>query len=156
MNTLAFAEKYLFGPLGIIDVSWAKMNDGYYDGCGLLSVHLRTGDLVKIGSLLLHDGKFGQQAIVSKNWIDGILHPAVSYNTEWGFENSRYALFWYHAVYKGTDLVYCQGWGGQYLIVIPELKVVIAVNQNHEGATAPGQPYIFTRRIFPLIYAQIR
>lgn len=43
MSTLEFAQKYLFGPLGITKVQWGKMADGYYDGCGLLSVQLPTG-----------------------------------------------------------------------------------------------------------------
>ena len=46
MSTLQFADKYLFGPLNIKNVKWNKMNDGYYDGCGLLSVHFSAKDSV--------------------------------------------------------------------------------------------------------------
>src|ERR1700744_5451501 len=63
MSTLDFANKYLFGPLGIKDVKWGKMKDGYYDGCGLLSVQLHTADMNKIGFLLLNKGKYEGKSV---------------------------------------------------------------------------------------------
>ena len=64
MDTRAFATKYLFAPLNITEVEWAKMQDGYYDGSGLKSISLRSADLLKIGSLLLHGGVYDQRHIV--------------------------------------------------------------------------------------------
>ena len=110
MTTLKFAQKYLFGPLGIKNVQWDKMNDGYYDGCGLLSVHLSTEDMNTIGSLLLHNGFFNNKRIVPQKWIAETLHPAVFYQTPWGFTGSTYALCWYHYNYKGTPVTYGLGW----------------------------------------------
>jgi len=75
MSTLDFANKYLFAPLGITDVKWNKMNDGYYDGSGLLSVQTHTQDMNRIGALLLHKGYFNGKSVVPEKWIDQILHP---------------------------------------------------------------------------------
>jgi len=156
MSTLEFANKYLFGPLDIKNVEWGKMNDGYYDGCGLLSVHLSTADVNRIASLLLHKGRFNNKSVVSEKWINQLLHPTVFYNTDWGFDGSTYALCFYHYNYQGTPITYGLGWGGQYLFVIPAKNAVITVNENINDATAIRAANLLLNKIFPLIYQQLK
>jgi len=155
MSTLEFANKYLFGPLAIKNVEWGKMRDGYYDGCGLLSVHLSTADMNRIASLLLHKGRFNSKSIVSEKWIAQILNPPVFYTTDWGFQTSTYALCFYHYNYKGTPITYGLGWGGQYAFVIPAKNAVINVNESINDATAIKASIILLDKIFPLIYQQL-
>ena len=155
MNTLDFAEKYLFGPLGIQNVSWMKMKDGYYDGSGLLSIRLRTCDLIKIGSLLLQKGRYAGRMIVSPKWIDSILRPTAPYNADWGFQGSTYALCWYHARAYGVEITYGMGWGGQFLVVIPTLRAVVAVNESVADFHAIAQSTLFITKIFPALLKAI-
>lgn len=156
MNTLEFAEKYLFGPLGILHVHWYKMFDGYYDGCGLYSVEMPTADLNKIGSLLLHNGHYNGKAVVPEKWIAELLTPTISYHTNWGFDGSTYALCFYHFNYKGTPITYGLGWGGQHVFVIPSKKAVISVNESISDATAIKAENLFLNKIFPIIYQQLK
>lgn len=156
MTTLEFAEKYLFGPMGIKNVQWGKMADGYYDGSGLLSVQLSNNDMNKIGSLLLHKGYYNHKSIVPEKWIAEILNPAISYKTPWGFDGSSYALCWYHHTYNNTPVTYGLGWGGQHVFVIPGKKAVISVNQSINDATAIKAENLFLNKIFPLIYQQLK
>jgi CubicO group peptidase (beta-lactamase class C family) len=170
MSTLDFAEQHLFHPLGIDSVVWVKMKDGYYDGSGLLSIRLRTRDLVKIGSLLLQEGRYEGRTIVSKKWITQLLHPSAPYTADWGFPASRYAFCWYHteigegaptegaqggAGAAGMEMTYGMGWGGQFILVIPALRTVIAVNERTADATAVKQSILFTSRIFPALLRAI-
>lgn len=155
MSTLQFAEQYLFKPLHITTYNWEKMKDGYYDGSGLLSLHLRTVDMLKIGSLLLNKGVYGKKQVVPSTWIENIMHPQVTYHTKWGIENSLYALFFYNVTYKGHYIVYGMGWGGQFVMAVPDLHAVICVNQNHESATAVRQSILFQSRILPLILKEL-
>ncbi|HXD92999.1 MAG TPA: serine hydrolase, partial [Bacteroidia bacterium] len=63
----SFINTYLFKPLNITDYSWAEDKAGNptaYAGLDLL-----PEDLAKIGLLLLHDGKWNGQQIISKQWI---------------------------------------------------------------------------------------
>lgn len=156
MSTLEFAEKYLFVPLDIKNVKWNKMNDGYYDGCGLLSVQLTNTEMNRIGSLLLHKGHFGHKSVVPEKWIAEILHPTIFYNTPWGFTGSTYALCWYHNNYNNTPITYGLGWGGQYVFVIPDKKAVISVNESINDLTAIKAANLFLGKIFPLIYKQLK
>jgi len=155
MNTLSFAEKYLFRPLGIQEVSWMKMKDGYYDGSGLLSIRLRTRDLIKIGYLLLQEGRYAGRVIVSRKWIDSILRPMALYNADWGFQSSTYALCWYHARAYGVEITYGMGWGGQFLVVIPSLRAVMAVNESVSDFHAIAQSTLFITKIFPALLKAI-
>lgn len=156
MSTLEFANKYLFGPLDIKNVEWGKMRDGYYDGCGLLSVHLKTADMNRIASLLLHKGQYNNKSIVSGKWIAQLLHPTIFYTTDWGFQVSTYALCFYHYNYKDTPVTYGLGWGGQYLFIIPAKNAVITVNESINDATAIKAATLFLDKIFPLIYQQLK
>jgi len=156
MQTFDFAKKYLFGPIGITDVNWAKMNDGFYDGSGLLSLRMHTRDMTKIGELLLNNGFYGNKRLVPSNWIKALNHPDNTFDTQWGFKDSKYALCWYHFNYKGADITYALGWGGQFLVVIPKYKAVIAANASIADEDAIMESARFTDKVFPVLYDYIR
>jgi CubicO group peptidase (beta-lactamase class C family) len=149
MDVLSFAKKYLLGPLGITTIEWAKMKDGYYNLAGLENIRLRTIDWLKIGSLLLHDGRYQEKQLVSKQWIAQTLHPDILYHTPWGFRGSQYGLFWYHINYKGQEVIYGMGWGGQFLVIVPKMRMVLAVNQSREDEHAIQHAGRFFEVIFP-------
>jgi CubicO group peptidase (beta-lactamase class C family) len=154
-TTLAFAQTYLFGPLSIAPVQWDKMRDGYYDGCGLLSLHTRTDDMNRIGTLLLTGGVYRGRRIVSKAWIDSLLHPTRTYPTTWGFQGSRYALCYYHYTYAGEDLTYGLGWGGQFLVVVPSRGVVVTVNQDPRSWQALRHSIEFTNGVWAMLWKML-
>src|SRR3569832_1898268 len=104
MSTLDFANKYQFGPLDIKNVRWGKMNDGYYDGCGLLSVQMTNADMNKIGSLLLHKGYYNGKAVVPEKWVAEILYPTTTKQTPKKKKKTTYALCFYHFNYNGTPI----------------------------------------------------
>lgn len=155
LTTLAFANKYLFGPMKIERVEWMKMNDGYYDGSGLLSIRLSIRDMNRIGLLLLDSGRYDGRQIISSSFIRQSLYPDRMYHTDWGFPGSEYALCWYHKNYKGIHIVYGLGWGGQFNFIIPSLHAVITVNESIEDVTAIRQSILFQEKIFPMILSAL-
>lgn len=155
-TTLDFARQYLFEPLDIHQVEWPKMKDGFYDGSGLLSVHMSTVDVNKIGRLLLNKGRYKGKQIVSEKWVQTLLEPAKTYPAPWGLSNTTYGLCFYHKKYKVEKLIYGMGWGGQFLILVPGLDAVITVNQKVDDSTAIQQSETFMGSIFPLIIENIK
>jgi CubicO group peptidase (beta-lactamase class C family) len=155
MDVLTFAKKNLLAPLDITAVEWAKAKDGYYDLSGLENIRLRTADWTRIGSLLLHEGRYHQKQIVPANWIAQIIHPEVHYATPWGFPGSQYGLCWYHIRYKGQEMVYGLGWGGQFLIVVPGLRMVLAINQTKEDQNAIRRAGRFLESVFPVFFDEV-
>ena len=155
-DTYTFAKTNLFDPLNITTLEWMKMQDGYYDGCGLLSIRLRSEDMLKIGLLLLHHGRHNDKQLVPAKYVDEVLNPEKDYHTDWGFPQSTYALCYYHTTVDGTPITYGMGWGGQFLIIIPSLNTVIVANENPADATAIRQSVNFTAKIFPFLLQQLR
>jgi CubicO group peptidase (beta-lactamase class C family) len=155
MDVLTFAKMNLLDPLEIKAVEWRKAKDGYYDLCGLENIRLRTADWIKLGSLLLHQGKYHQKQIVPAKWIAQVIHPEVHYATPWGFRGSQYGLCWYHITYKGQEIIYGLGWGGQYLFVVPGLRMVLAVNQSKEDQNAIPRAGRFLESVFPVFFDEI-
>ncbi len=151
LSTLEFAKKYLFDPMKIEKFEWMKMNDGYYDGSGLLSIRLSVTDMNRIGRLLLDSGRYSGRQIVSSSYIQQIINPDRLYHTNWGFPGSEYALCWYHKNYRGILIVYGLGWGGQFNFIIPSLHSVITVNESVNDTTAIRQSILFQEKIFPMI-----
>jgi len=146
----------LFGPLGITGFEWSKMKDGYDDGSGLLSIHLHTADLVKLGALLLNGGSYAGKQVAPQKWVKLIVQPDISYPSYWGFDHSTYALCYYHTTCKGIGITYGMGWGGQFLMMIPQLHAVIAINENIADASAIKQSNDFIYRIFPVIFDELQ
>ncbi|NPD46133.1 serine hydrolase [Lentimicrobium sp. S6] len=68
LNTLDFAKKYLFSPLGIDEVRWDKSPEGVY--VGFARMWLKPHDMAKIGHLYLHKGLWDGQQIISEKWIE--------------------------------------------------------------------------------------
>ncbi len=156
MDTRAFAKKLLFDPLGITSFDWKKLKDGYYDGCGLLSIRLRSVDMLKLGNLVLNKGKYHNRQIIPVKWISSIINPEITYQTPWGLDDSLYGLCWYHANYQGTKIVYALGWGGQFMFVIPSLKTVIMTNSSVADVTAIKEAALITGRLFPELMKQLK
>jgi len=67
MSTKAFAERYLFSPMGIEVGGWDRDPQGYYMGGNNMA--LKPADLLKIGQMLIDDGVWEGERIISKEWI---------------------------------------------------------------------------------------
>ncbi|MFC1997780.1 serine hydrolase domain-containing protein [Chloroflexota bacterium] len=117
-----FAEKYLFGPLGITDYAWDFINPDMIHASGNLK--LRPRDMAKLGQLFLNKGTWKGQRIVSEEWIDqsttGTLPPT------W-FDG--YGYQWWLMIYRsGSTTIgsyFAAGWGGQRIVVFPRLDMVV-------------------------------
>lgn len=128
MNTLEFAKKYLFAPLGIKNVQWSKSKDG--NEMGNSELFLTPRDLAKIGLLMMQDGKWQGKQIVSKEWIDKSTKKYFD-----GFPQiGGYGYQWHTRKFGKYQSYLAAGWGGQFLIIIPRLNMVI-VNTSKWNVT---------------------
>ena len=75
MDTLAYARRTLFGPLGITDATWRSDPQGIRTGGYGLSLQPR--DMAKIGYLYLHRGRWAGQRIVPAAWIDRVFRASL-------------------------------------------------------------------------------
>ena len=66
-DLLLFAREVLFDPLGIGPVFWERMADGRYETGG--SLHMTPRGMARLGYLMLHNGRWDGQQILSADWV---------------------------------------------------------------------------------------
>lgn len=126
MNTLEFANRYLFGPMDIRVTGWDRDPQGYYLGGNNMA--MRPRDLGKIGQLLMDVGVYNGEQLVSREWIIRSVQPVTGRIA--GVEN--YGYLWFSRSAGDYYMVYAFGNGGQYLMILPELDAVITVTTRNE------------------------
>jgi CubicO group peptidase (beta-lactamase class C family) len=134
----AFAQKYLFGPLGIKDHQWIRSSPGFPAAAS--GLRLRPRDLLKIGMLYMNEGIWNHARILPKNWAHEslstqILRNAVSKTRGYGY------LFWTFTdtvSQRPYDIAAAVGNGGQRIFMLqnPGLIVVITAG-NYNNFTIP-------------------
>jgi CubicO group peptidase (beta-lactamase class C family) len=82
-------------------------------------------DLARIGQLILNNGKWDSTRIISEEYIQKIKTPALHLNTTDNKPVDFYSYQWWLAEHKGLKIKYARGILGQYIIVIPEKRIVI-------------------------------
>ncbi len=123
MKTAAFAQKYLFGPLGIRTVNWPRDPQGVNHGFG--NLHLLPRDLAKLGLLFLNQGKWGNQQIVPTEWIKAATSSHIKTG---GAGTSDYGYGWRVPPPGNAVAFEASGRGGQQLSVLPSKNTVIVFN----------------------------
>jgi hypothetical protein len=118
MTAAEFARLNLFEPLGITEVIWEQDPQGYSDGWAGLYLHPR--DVAKIGYLMLHQGQWDGQQIVSSQWVQ----EATQLESKTG-QDDDYGYGWW--IPPPTQFIEfaAEGRGGQYIRVLPELDLIV-------------------------------
>lgn len=103
-----YVRDRLFSPLGIADFRWGKDEVGQEITSG--GLELRTSDLLKLGTMLLREGRPVLRAETVRTLVDQRL------------------LFWVDG-----PIFSARGWGGQYLVVYPEKRLIAIRTRDTTG-----------------------
>jgi len=122
LDTLEYARRTLFAPLGIADASWRADPQGIRSGGFGLSLQPR--DMAKIGYLYLQRGRWAGQRIVSEAWTDRVFHATVDMNLG-STPRFRYASGWWTIPEKRAYLAV--GFLRQMIVVLPDADLVAVV-----------------------------
>lgn len=110
----------LFEPLSISRYTF------YFDDAGnphaMAGLELTASDAARFGLLIVNDGKWGDKELISKEYIEEMLAQSQPFD-------ARMGLLWWRHSYTNADgetklLYYADGYLGQYIVVIPEQKLV--------------------------------
>ena len=130
------AAEAVLWPMGISSVDWASDPQGVnYGGFGL---RMRSRDMVKIGRLVLDEGRWKGRQLVSPGWIREAVTPQIHpflESPDWGF-----GYLWKITQCRGLPCLYQNGYAGQILVMFPTLDMVVALtsafSENAEAADA--------------------
>jgi len=131
-NADEFAAEHLFAPLGIAERTWLRGNRGYNFGGVRLQVSLR--DMWKFGELYLNHGIRGGTQIVPEAWVQRSTQTYLNTN---GFSpfGPEYGYFWWIGEGAPYDFYFANGYGGQFIVVVPETNMVIVTQCQPSGFT---------------------
>ncbi len=106
--------------------------DAYLAG----GIHMRPRDMLKLGQLYLDGGVWNGQRLVDRDWIEA----SVKRHTTFG-ANHDYGYAWHLHTFHvddadgGRDFAAyaAEGNGGQFVIVVPHLELVVAITAGNYG-----------------------
>jgi CubicO group peptidase (beta-lactamase class C family) len=96
--------------------------------------------MIKIGELYLNNGLHNGNQIVPSQWIQESTNINISTNL--GGYGPDYGYLWWMK-YDGTrDYYFANGYGGQFIIVVPELDLVmVATSEWRNLGNTSGQQW---------------
>ena len=126
--------------------------EGIKDGAGL-GLWLRPDDMVRLGQLLLAKGKWGGRRVLSADWCRALADPTGKRPAPWGLAGSRHGLAWYSATCKGQAVTYAMGYGGQYILLLPQRQRLIVVQHAHDTPRGIENNTFFLEKLLPRLVA---
>ena len=137
-SLLQFADTTLFDPLGITIANWPTDPQGNYAGGNFMAFTPRA--LVQFGLLYLNGGAMDGKRIVPADWVQSSLTNTLSNSSaSWGdLTDYGYGYLWWLGTLKGYDVFFALGFGGQYIMCVPALGMVVVTtaDYNFDYATA--------------------
>lgn len=133
-----FPWTYLFDPLEI-DVTFGQDQAGNFGGGS--SMYLRPRDMAKIGELYLARGLWNGRRIFSEEWVDYTNQRPETFDASFDNYKLHSKRSWWTvnpqlAQLKGIpDSQIANGHWGQYIVIIPSLKMVLVRTGNNQDAT---------------------
>jgi CubicO group peptidase (beta-lactamase class C family) len=129
-----FFDNFVATPLQIETYHWNLMpsGDGYAGG----GLRLRPRDQLKLGQLYLSGGLWNGKRIVSKDWVEQSTSRHSTFGQTLGTDHDYgYAWHLYHLESNGQNYhAYAAGGnGGQIVMVIPELDIVVGFTGGSYG-----------------------
>jgi CubicO group peptidase (beta-lactamase class C family) len=120
-------------------IKMQSVSGGGHSGGGIF---INTEDHARFGLLFLNNGKWQDQQLISEDWIKKAVTPSKSepnYGFMWWLDPNDDSLM----NRLSDEAFYAAGFGGNYLIVEPELNMVIVLRW-----TESGQVNAFLERLY--------
>lgn len=138
-SLLSFANKYLFDDMDISIPYWPQDGDGYYYGSGDMQITPRG--LTKFGQLYLDSGKWNDVQLIPLAWIDSTfyIHSSSTYGREilTHIRDLKYGYLWWSGTCGSHRIWFAWGHGGQMVVVIQDLNMVMVATANVPGVFDP-------------------
>lgn len=132
MTLEEFGKRYLFDPMEMNSASVSADAQGISDGGNGVSMNIY--DMAKFGMLYLNGGEWQGSQLVSQDWVT----QSTTVQFEHDSGSADYGYQWWVRTFGDHDYpaYFAQGHAGQYIFVVPDLQLVIAMTSNYEGATS--------------------
>jgi len=133
MKLADYASEKLWKPMGATHA--AEWSLDHKDGLekAYCCFYTNARDFARFGKLYLDSGAWNGKQLISRDYVRQSLTPASLDFT--GNEINCYGYQWWITEEKGHHIFYCRGLGGQYIVVIPDKKIIF-VRLGHKREPA--------------------
>jgi CubicO group peptidase (beta-lactamase class C family) len=146
-----FAQKYLFGPLGMSRADWTWNYDLTNADKEYSQIHLRPRDMLKLGILFEDGGRWHGRQVISKSWVN------TSTAEHSHVDNVSYGYFWWRHTFnvempggaQQVIIVAAQGNGGQKIYIAPQYRLVAVFTGGGYNADSTPPNTIMEKLILP-------
>ena len=157
MHADAFADRFLFPPLGINRTHWDRNREGHpHTGGGL---DLTPRDMAKFGLLYLRGGRWEEKQVVPASWVAESFQEYVDFEGRRGGNVSGYGYLWWilkpDPAGAGEQPIYAaMGFRAQYIFLVPEHDIVVVVTGGAQSSADQRRPIEFLySHILPAVQA---
>ena len=154
-DLVEFAREHLFEPIGMENWNWTHTNGDLTNTLGGLAMSRR--DMARIGVLYLNRGRWGDRQVIPADWVDHSTSTQVL--GEGPYYPFAYAYQWWRfqaqeptaATLRVNDAYFALGFGGQFVLVVPHLDLVVVSTASNFGSDIPLFLKLLRERVFPAI-----
>jgi CubicO group peptidase (beta-lactamase class C family) len=150
----AYAQRVLFEPLGIraSDLRWNFTLDSTNIGTAA-QLYLRPRDMLKLGILYAQGGRWEDRQVISADWV----RRSTTQHSVIGDEGHGY--YWWTKYLSVTmpdgqrrvDIVAAQGNGGQKIVLVPSLDLVVVITAGAYNRESPSNRVLTEVLLPPLL-----
>ena len=147
MTTKEFAQRYLATPMDFRLAYWTQDPQGVFFGGNDMEITPRQ--MLAFGQLYLNNGLHQDKRILSSDWVQRSHQPyALSTRRHGQF----YGYGWWIRDLGGLRVPLAWGYGGQFIVVVKELNMVIVLTSDSTPRTDRRQ---HLSSLYALVEAQI-
>ena len=129
-----FIKNELFDKIGISNYRWRTHVDGLPAAGG--PSYLTSRDMLKLGALVINKGTCNGKQLISAKYLADATSKITKATAEWQPDSFNYGYFFYQTDItigdKNYDVNIAWGGGGQHLITVEELDLVVVIT-GHDG-----------------------
>lgn len=118
---MEYIDESLLKPLGIVDYLW----DTSFNTIEKLQMTLR--DIAKLGYLYLCNGLWEGKTFIPYEYIKESVTPQIHADFP---EQADYGYLWWISEVSGVKVYYSSGFGGQYLLIVPEYNMILVITSQ--------------------------
>ncbi|MYC92727.1 MAG: serine hydrolase [Gemmatimonadetes bacterium] len=160
MQLPTLAQFALFDPMGISRSRWESLGGGFHNGGAGLD--LRPRDLARFGQLFLQRGSSGGRRIMPADWVDissengaGWRIGAGSLDGISSLGGTSYGYLWWVAPGAPEPLYFAWGYGGQFVVVVPDLRLVVVATNDWYRVSSDGGAGLYERLTMDVLVEDI-
>ena len=126
-SSFRFAREQLTRPLDFDLAAWDRDPNGIYFGGNNMAFTPRQ--MLAFGETYINGGEYRGRQVIPAEWVKTSTRKLV----ESPRENGRYYGYgWWIRNFAGFDAPYAWGYGGQFIVLVPELDLVVVTTSSSE------------------------